>query len=196
MKRVLDVVLSSLGLLVLSPVLCLAALLVRWDSPGPVLFTQRRVGRHFRPFVIYKFRTMWSDNRGPGISVAGDPRITRVGRWLRRTKLDELPQLLNVLKGDMSLVGPRPELPKYVEMFRSEYADILCVRPGLTDPASVKYRNEAILLAAAPDPEEEYVRRILPDKLRLAREYVRGSSLVSDLVLIARTVLHLPAGRR
>lgn len=192
MKRVLDVTLSAAGLVVLSPLLLLAALLVKLDSPGPAVFTQVRVGRRFTPFVIYKFRTMRTD--GPGgrpISVGDDPRITRVGRWLRRTKIDELPQLFNVLKGDMSLVGPRPELPRYVEMFRDDYAEVLQVRPGLTDPASIKYRNEAALLARSAAPETEYVERILPDKIRLAREYVRRASVATDLSLMIRTLAGL-----
>jgi lipopolysaccharide/colanic/teichoic acid biosynthesis glycosyltransferase len=194
MKRAFDVVLSACGLVALAPVIAVAAVLVKIDSPGPAFFTQERIGRRFRPFVIYKLRTMSADRRaGRPISVSGDARITRVGRVLRRTKIDELPQLYNVLNGDMSLVGPRPELARYVELFRDDYADILEARPGLTDLASIKYRDEAALLARAPDPEAEYVQRILPDKIRLAREYVRRSSVPFDIELIARTVFHIAA---
>jgi lipopolysaccharide/colanic/teichoic acid biosynthesis glycosyltransferase len=190
MKRAFDLVVAAAGLLVLSPVLALAAALVKLDSPGPALFRQIRVGRHFRPFVIVKFRTMAEDGRRDRpLAVGHDPRITRVGRLLRRSKVDELPQLYNVLRGDMSLVGPRPELPRYVDMFRADYAEILQARPGVTDLASIKYRNEAALLAAAADPEAEYVGRILPDKIRLAREYVRRSSMSLDLRVIAQTLL-------
>ncbi len=157
MKRGLDVVVAGAGLLALSPVLAVIAILIKLDSPGRVLFTQVRVGRRFHPFVIYKFRTM---RAGGGlerpITIGNDRRITRVGRVLRHTKLDEIPQLYNVLKGDMSLVGPRPELPQFVERFRSEYAEILEARPGLTDLASIAYRHEAAQLAAAADPEAEY----------------------------------------
>jgi lipopolysaccharide/colanic/teichoic acid biosynthesis glycosyltransferase len=155
-----------------------------------VFFLQRRIGRGFRPFAIYKFRTMVVDapRHGGALTVGDDPRITRMGRILRRTKIDELPQLINVLKGDMSLVGPRPEVPRYVEQFRQRYETILRVRPGITDPASLKYRHESDLLAASADPEDEYVRRILPDKLRMAEEYIAASSLFTDFVLIARTV--------
>src|SRR5262249_55066954 len=155
-----------------SPVLAVAALAVRVDSPGPILFKQQRIGRNFRPFWMYKFRTMVVDapKRGGPLTAGADPRITRVGRWLRKSKIDELPQLVNVLVGDMSLVGPRPEVPKFVELFRDDYAYVLTVRPGLTDPASVKYRDEAALLAGSSDPEREYVERILPDKIALSRE--------------------------
>jgi lipopolysaccharide/colanic/teichoic acid biosynthesis glycosyltransferase len=188
-KRALDLGLAGLGVLVLSPILLATAALVVLDSRGPVFFRQTRVGRGFRPFRIIKFRTMMMDaERGGPLSVGADPRITRVGRSLRRLKLDELPQLFNVIAGDMSLVGPRPEVPEYVERFRGDYADILTVRPGMTDLASLKYRDESALLAAAPDPAAEYVRVILPDKIRLGREYVRRSSVVFDLSLILRTL--------
>jgi lipopolysaccharide/colanic/teichoic acid biosynthesis glycosyltransferase len=154
------------------------------------LFRQTRVGRGFRHFRIMKFRTMVNDAErlGGPLSVGADPRITRVGRALRRLKLDELPQLLNVLAGDMSLVGPRPEVPEYVERFRDEYEEILSIRPGLTDLASLKYRDESALLAAAADPAAEYVRVILPDKIRLGREYVRRASVMLDVSIILRTI--------
>ncbi|MEP6687709.1 MAG: sugar transferase [Gemmatimonadales bacterium] len=188
-KRALDLALAGLGVIVLSPIFLAAATLVALDSRGPVFFRQTRIGRGFRPFRIIKFRTMVLDaERGGALSVGADPRVTRAGRHLRRLKLDELPQLFNVVAGDMSLVGPRPEVPEYVERFRADYADILTVRPGMTDLASLKYRDEAALLATAPDPAAEYVRVILPDKIRLGREYVRRSSVLFDLSLILRTL--------
>jgi lipopolysaccharide/colanic/teichoic acid biosynthesis glycosyltransferase len=192
-KRAFDLLLAGLGLLVISPVFILAALAIKLDSAGPIFFLQERIGRNFRPFSIYKFRTMvvGADRRGGQLTVGSDPRVTRVGRWLRHAKIDELPQLINVLLGDMSLVGPRPEVAKYVEMYHDEYALVLSVRPGLTDPASVKYRDEASMLAASPDPEWEYVHRILPDKVALAREYVARATLSSDLVVLVRTLLRI-----
>jgi lipopolysaccharide/colanic/teichoic acid biosynthesis glycosyltransferase len=191
LKRLFDVSVSGLSIVVLAPVFLAVAAAVRVSSPGPVIFAQQRVGRNFQPFQIYKFRTMYVDApaRGGQLTVgAHDPRITAVGRFLRGTKLDELPQLWNVLLGDMSLVGPRPEVPKYVEMFRDDFADILRVRPGITDPASLKYRREADHLAAAGDPEAEYVRRILPDKIAISKQYLRTSSLVGDAGILLRTV--------
>jgi lipopolysaccharide/colanic/teichoic acid biosynthesis glycosyltransferase len=190
MKRLFDIAAAATGLIVLCPLFAIIAVLIKWDSDGPVFFRQSRIGRHFRPFFIYKFRTMKSHATTTGalLTVGNDPRITRVGRWLRRAKLDELPQLINVLTGDMSLVGPRPEVERYVRLFRSEYAEILQVRPGITDLASLKYRGESALLARSLKPEEEYVTRILPDKLRLAQQYVRELSLGRDVVLIARTL--------
>jgi lipopolysaccharide/colanic/teichoic acid biosynthesis glycosyltransferase len=190
MKRLFDIVAAAAGLIVLCPLFAIIAVLIKWDSDGPVFFRQSRIGRHFRPFFIYKFRTMLSDAPaiGPLLTVGDDPRITRVGRWLRRTKLDELPQVINILTGDMSFVGPRPEVERYVRLFRTEYAEILQVRPGITDLASLKYRAESTLLARSPKPEEEYVTRILPDKLRLGQQYVRELSLGRDVMLIARTL--------
>jgi lipopolysaccharide/colanic/teichoic acid biosynthesis glycosyltransferase len=189
-KRTFDLVLTAVGLVVLSPVLALVAVLVGVGSGRPVLFRQTRVGRGFRRFRIVKFRTMVADAErlGGPLSVGADPRITRVGSALRRLKLDELPQLFNVLAGDMSLVGPRPEVPEYVERFRAEYEEILSLRPGLTDLASLKYRDESALLAGAADPAGEYVRVILPDKIRLGREYVRRASVMLDLSIILRTI--------
>ena len=168
MKRTFDAIVSFLGLVLLSPFLLPVAILIKLDSPGPVLFRQQRIGKGFRPFFICKFRTMLQDPCGPGrlITVGDDPRITRVGRWLRKTKIDELPQLFNVLKGEMSFVGPRPEVPKYVQVFHRDYEDILRVRPGITDLASLKYRDEAYLLQKAENPEEEYVSHVLPDKIK------------------------------
>ena len=193
MKRTFDAVVSFLGLVLLSPFLLPVAILIKLDSPGPVLFRQQRIGKGFRPFFICKFRTMLQDPCGPGrlITIGDDPRITRVGRWLRKTKIDELPQLFNVLKGEMSFVGPRPEVPKYVQVFHRDYEDILRVRPGITDLASLKYRDEAYLLQKAENPEEEYVSHVLPDKIKLAKDYVQRSSLLFDLGLIFKTMFKL-----
>jgi lipopolysaccharide/colanic/teichoic acid biosynthesis glycosyltransferase len=193
MKRTFDALMSFLGLVLLSPFLLPVAILIKLDSPGPVLFRQQRIGKGFRPFFICKFRTMLQDPCGPGrlITIGDDPRITRVGRWLRKTKIDELPQLFNVLKGEMSFVGPRPEVPKYVQVFHRDYEDILRVRPGITDLASLKYRDEAYLLQKAENPEEEYVSHVLPDKIRLAKDYVQRSSLLFDLGLIFKTMFKL-----
>jgi lipopolysaccharide/colanic/teichoic acid biosynthesis glycosyltransferase len=193
MKRAFDMVIACLGLLCLSPLLLPVALLIKLDSPGPALFKQRRVGRGFRPFVIYKFRTMVHDapRKGTAITFSADPRITRVGRILRKTKIDELPQLINVLQGTMSLVGPRPEVPRYVELFRADYAEILRVLPGITDLASIKYRHEAEFLGGFENPEETYVRHVLPEKIKLAKEYVRQSSFLFDIRLILKTLVGL-----
>jgi lipopolysaccharide/colanic/teichoic acid biosynthesis glycosyltransferase len=193
MKRAFDLALASLGLSVLAPLLLLVALLIRLDSSGPVFFRQERIGKHFRPFFIYKFRTMVQDapGRGGPITFGADPRITRVGRVLRRTKLDEFPQLLNVVRGEMSFVGPRPEVRPYVELFREDYQEILQVAPGITDLASLKYRHEAEVLGRAANPEEEYLRSILPDKIALAKEYVRRPSFFLDVSLILKTLTKL-----
>ena len=189
-KRAFDIAVAAIGLVVLSPLVVILAVLIKCESQGPIFFKQRRIGKNFRAFLIYKFRTMEENSElsGPLITIGEDPRITRIGRFLRKAKLDELPQLINVLKGEMSLVGPRPEIPRFVELFRSEYAEILTVRPGITDLASLKYHDEAKLMGQFPNPEEEYLRSILPDKIRLAREYIDRSSIVFDLGLILRTL--------
>lgn len=190
MKRAFDIVAALLGLLILSPFAVVIALLIKLDSSGPVFFRQERMGRGFRPFFIYKFRTMLQDAplKGSEVTSAGDPRITLVGRFLRKTKIDELPQLINVVRGEMSLVGPRPEVRQYVELFRKDYEEILKVQPGITDLSSLKYQDEAVLLGKYANPEAEYVRRVLPDKINLAKEYLRHSSLFFDFLLILKTV--------
>lgn len=192
-KRVYDVIIALFGLLVTWPLWPFLALLIKLDSPGPVLFRQTRVGKGLRRFSIYKFRTMVHDAaaQGTALAIEEDARVTRVGRFLRKTKLDELPQLFNVLKGDMSMVGPRPEVPRYVELFRAEFSEILRVRPGLTDLASLKYIDEATILQRAGHPESEYCRTILPEKIRLAKLYVHHASLLLDLAIIAQTCLRL-----
>lgn len=189
-KRTFDIIVAGLALMVLWPAMLLIAMAIRLTSPGPVLYRQTRMGQGLKPFAILKFRTMVvdADKLGLPLTAGADPRITPIGRFLRKSKLDELPQLINVVKGDMSIVGPRPEVPKYVELFPQEFAEILQLRPGLTDLASIKYRDEAALLAAAADPEHEYQTRVLPDKLELARQYVEHSSLRLDVWLILRTI--------
>ena len=196
-KRLLDLASSFLGLICLLPLLVVIAFLVKATSPGPVFFRQERMGHGFRPFRIFKFRTMVQDapQLGGQITSGKDPRITRVGHILRKTKIDELPQLFNVLKGEMSLVGPRPEVFRYVEMFRDDYEEILQVRPGITDLASIEYRDEADVLAEADDPEAEYVCRVLPEKIRLAKEYVQRASFWLDVTIILKTLLKLCGDR-
>ncbi len=196
-KRTFDLSAAVAGLLCLSPLFIVVAALIKMDSGGSVFFTQERVGRGFRSFRIYKFRTMVRDapREGGPITFGDDPRITKIGRVLRRTKIDELPQLINVLIGEMSVVGPRPEVRQYVDYFRHDYEQILTVRPGITDLASVKFRDEAAILGALPNPEEMYLTSILPQKLRLGKEYVRGSSLALDLTVIFKTLAAL-IGRR
>ncbi|MCX2865112.1 sugar transferase [Paucibacter sp. PLA-PC-4] len=191
LKRLVDILLSTLGLALLALPLLAIALWVKLDSRGPVLFRQQRVGRFGRPFMIHKFRTMAVDApaRGPQITVGADPRITRAGQVLRRSKLDELPQLWDVLRGAMSLVGPRPEVPKYVALYPDEMRELLLsVRPGITDLASLQYRDESAVLAAAADPERAYVEQVLPAKLALSSRYVREATLLGDLRLILATL--------
>lgn len=196
-KRVFDLAIASLGLLLISPLLLLIALAIKLDSPGPVFYRQERIGRRGRPFRIHKFRTMRHGAAGAQITVGADARITRVGAFLRRTKLDELAQLLDVLEGTMSLVGPRPEVPRYVAMYPATLRDkVLSVRPGITDIASIEYRQESELLARAADPEREYVEVVMPAKLKLAAAYVDQASLATDLRLILRTLGVLVDGLR
>jgi lipopolysaccharide/colanic/teichoic acid biosynthesis glycosyltransferase len=193
-KRVFDLIVAGAGFVVLVPVLAVIALAVAVSSPGPVLFRQQRVGLHGRPFAILKFRTMTHapEGQGPLVTAAGDRRITPVGRVLRATKLDELPQLWNVVRGDMSLVGPRPEVPKYVAQYPPGVAEkVLSVRPGITDEASILYRDEAEILARAADPERAYVEEVLPRKLELYLRYAQRHSLAGDVGILFRTVASL-----
>ena len=194
LKRAIDVFGAALGLLLLAPVLMVIGVLVRVDSPGPVFFRQERVGHYGRTFRIHKFRTMVSDapSRGAAITAGGDPRITRTGRWLRRYKLDELPQLFDVLAGDMSLVGPRPEVPRYVAAYPHDMrVRILSVRPGMTDNASLEFIHENDLLAGTADPEREYLEKILPVKLRYYLDYVEHRSVYRDVSILLRTVARI-----
>lgn len=193
MKRVFDVVASGLGLLVLSPFFLVLAVWIKSDSAGPVFYRQIRVGRYNRDFRLFKFRSMrvGSDKKGL-ITVGGrDPRVTCSGYFIRKYKLDELPQLINVLLGDMSLVGPRPEVRKYVEMYTREQLHVLDVRPGITDMASIRYRNENELLAEAEDPEAFYIKVVMPDKLKINLEYVAKQSFGFDMKLIFKTIVEI-----
>ena len=188
-KRLFDVLVAMLALVALSPLLVAIAIWIKLDSAGPVFFRQERVGRHGRIFRIHKFRTMQADAGGPLLTVGEDRRVTRAGARLRRAKLDELPQLLDVIAGHMSLVGPRPEVPRYVALYPPELrAKVLSVRPGITDAASIEYRRESELLARAPDPEREYVEVVLPEKLRAAARYVDRMSLATDLRVLGATL--------
>lgn len=194
LKRCIDITLSALVLLLSSPILILVAVAVWLDSGKPILFRQRRVGLRFRPFDILKFRTMRVQTGGPAITVAGDERVTRAGTFLRLTKLDELPQFWNVLRGDMSLVGPRPEVPQYVELFKERYRKILTVRPGITDLASVRFRDEEQILSRSAKPLSEYTQRILPAKLDLADKYIDTRTVYGDVSILFRTLTSILRG--
>lgn len=192
-KRAFDVVVATGLLLLTGPLWVLAAIAVKLTSRGPVLYRASRVGQYGRPFTLLKFRTMSIDAaaKGPGITATRDPRVTGVGALLRRFKIDELPQLLNVLRGDMSLVGPRPEDPRYVSSYTPEQRLVLDVRPGITSPAAVAYRDEERLIEATDDVETVYLKQILPAKLTLDLDYVRRHSLWLDVVVIAKTIVGL-----
>ncbi|EOR24643.1 sugar transferase [Clostridium sartagoforme AAU1] len=190
-KRIFDFLASMLGILILSPVLLIVAIAIKIDSKGNILFLQKRIGRNGIPFYIYKFRTMVSDAEklGKQITVGKDNRITNVGSILRKYKIDELPQLFNVLKGDMSLVGPRPEVPKYVQMYTESERKVLEVRPGITDLASLRYKDENDILGKVDNPEEYYINVIMKDKLKLNLEYIEKSNLIFDISLIFKTII-------
>ena len=195
-KRAMDIVLSACALAVLWPLLLLIALAIWIDDPSPVFYRQVRVGRNGKTFRIFKFRSMVmdADKKGLAITVGRDSRITRVGAVLRKTKLDELAQLLNVLLGQMSFVGPRPEVPKYVELYTPYQRQVLLVRPGITDYASIAYRNENDLLAGAPNPETMYIEQIMPDKIELNMKYLREISPLADIRLILKTIVAVIKG--
>lgn len=190
MKRIFDVAVSGAGLVMTSPILLAAAIAVKLSSPGPAFYRGPRVGKDGREFLILKLRTMrpGADRQGPAVTAADDPRITAVGRVLRRTKLDELPQLINVLRGEMSLVGPRPEDPKYVALYTPEQRRVLSVRPGITGPTALTFVDEEELLRGA-DAQAVYLAEVMPQKLAVDLEYVDRASLGGDLRLMARTVL-------
>ena len=196
LKRAMDIVVSGCALAVLWPVLLLIALAIKIDDPGPVFYRQVRVGRGGKTFRIYKFRTMVvdADKKGLAITVGRDNRITRVGALLRKTKLDELAQLINVFIGEMSFVGPRPEVPKYVDLYTPYQRQVLLVRPGITDYASIAYRNENDMLAGAEDPENMYIDVIMPDKIELNMKYLREISPIADIRLILSTVIAVVRG--
>ena len=185
LKRGCDVVLASMGLVFLSPLFLISAVLIKLESPGPVLFRQIRVGKGFRNFTLFKFRTMRvAESSGYELTCGNDERITRFGTLLRRTKFDETPQLWNILRGEMSIVGPRPQTPALVESMRDHYAAILCIRPGMTDLASIRFRGESEVLGNVDDPVDYYFRIIMPEKMDLQQHYLQRQSLTFDLWII------------
>ncbi|MFO7879448.1 MAG: sugar transferase [Bacteroidota bacterium] len=189
-KRIFDIIFSLLGLIVLSPFFVLLAFAIVLDSPGGIFYRQIRIGKNEKPFRIYKFRSMrsGSDRKGKLTIGSADRRITKTGRFIRKYKFDEFAQLINVLKGDMSLVGPRPEVPEYVSKYTDEQKKVLKVRPGITDYASIEYSGENDLLASSSDPEKTYIDEVMPAKLELNKKYIRDASLRVDLMLIFRTL--------
>jgi len=197
MKRLFDFSAALVGLIVLAPLLLVIAVAIKLAGPGPAVYAQERMGLKFKPFMLYKFRTMRpdADRDGPSVTSEGDKRITGIGRLLRKFKLDELLQLYNVLKGDMSLVGPRPEVRKYVEMFPDDFKVILSVRPGITDYAAIEYRNEEGILSNHKDPEECYVNEVLPAKIRLYKRYISDNNMLLDVALILRTIAAILVAR-
>jgi lipopolysaccharide/colanic/teichoic acid biosynthesis glycosyltransferase len=193
MKRLFDIFFSFIGLLILLPLFVVVGILIKIDSMGPVFFRQERIGRNFERFAVFKFRTMVADTekRGLPITSSTDKRVTKVGKILRKLKMDELPQLINVLRGDMSLVGPRPEVEKYVELFKKDYSEILKVRPGITDVSSILYKDEEGLLGDQADPESYYMTVVLPQKIRLSQEYLKQCSFSRDMKLMLKTLFRV-----
>jgi lipopolysaccharide/colanic/teichoic acid biosynthesis glycosyltransferase len=188
-KRIFDLVFTTTGSILLSPLLVVIAAFIAAERSGPILYSQERVGLGGRPFRLWKFRTMRPDSDATALlTVDGDERVTPVGRSLRKWKLDELPQLWNVLRGEMSLVGPRPEVSRYVNLYTPEQRRVLDLKPGITDPASLAYRDESVVLRGAADIERLYVEELMPDKIRLNLEYARTASVWSDFVVILRTI--------
>ena len=189
-KIIIDFFFAFIGVLLLVPVFMFLALLIKLTSKGPALFKQTRLGKNFKPFTLYKFRSMIIDapKLGPGVTSADDPRITRVGKFLRKTKLDELPQLINVIKGDMSLVGPRPELTAYINEYKEEYRTVLSIRPGITDYAAIEFRDEENILNNYSDKEKAYLEIVLPKKITLYKKYINKISMVTDLKIILLTL--------
>jgi len=190
MKRLFDVISALVGIIVLSPGLCLIAVLIKMGDGGPVFYRGERVGRGGRLFRIYKFRTMVvnAESMGASSTSEDDPRITRIGKCLRKYKLDELPQLINVLKGEMSIVGPRPQVQWAVDLYSPEEREILCVRPGITDMASIRFANEEEILRGSADPDKDYMEKIHPEKMRMSLEYVRNRSFAGDMKVIGLTI--------
>jgi len=193
LKRLFDIIVSSLGIIILSPFLLLTAVTIKLDSKGPVFFKQTRVGKDEKQFNIYKFRTMVTDaeKQGMQITVGDDPRITKIGRFLRKYKLDEFPQLFNVFIGNMSFVGPRPEVPKYIALYDSKQKSILKVRPGITEEASIKYKDESEILAKSSCPEKTYIEEIMPKKIELNLNYIKNISLLYDISLMLKTIFSI-----
>ena len=197
-KRVFDMVVSLGALTLLSPFLLLISIWIKLTSKGDVFYKQERVGEAFKPFMIYKFRSMIvdADKIGPGVTSGDDPRITKIGKMIRRFKIDELPQLLNVLKGEMSLVGPRPELMKFVESQKEAYKKVLSIKPGITDNASIAYRDEEEIMKQYEDKERAYIEEVLPQKIKLYNEYIDNISFISDCKLILQTLKVVPFAKQ
>ena len=192
LKRVFDIIVSFCGIIILFPLIIIVSILIKITSKGPVLFKQVRVTKNGKLFKIYKFRTMKENSEGnKQITVGKDNRITRIGHILRKTKLDELPQLFNVLKGEMSLVGPRPEVPKYVELYTDEQREILKVPAGITDYASIYFSNESELLGEVENPEEFYIKKIMPYKIELNKKYINEIGIMTDIKIIILTILKI-----
>jgi lipopolysaccharide/colanic/teichoic acid biosynthesis glycosyltransferase len=193
MIRFFDIILSLIGIVILSPLFILIFLLIIFESSGGGIYVQERVGKDFKLFRLYKFRSMCLDADKSGLITIGgkDPRMTRMGVFIRRFKIDELPQLLNVLKGDMSMVGPRPEVRKYVDMYNSDQKKVLSIRPGITDYASIDYVDENVLLGTTDDPEKMYIETIMPDKIRRNMRFVENQTVKEYFKIIFLTVLHI-----
>jgi lipopolysaccharide/colanic/teichoic acid biosynthesis glycosyltransferase len=190
LKRLFDILFSSLGLIVMFPILIFSAIAIKLDSQGPALYRGKRIGRYGKPFRIYKFRTMVinAEELGGPSTANDDPRLTKFGKLIRKYKIDELPQLINVLKGEMSFVGPRPQVPEDVALYTKEEKNILSVLPGITDWASIKYHNEGEILRGTQDPDQAYIEKIRPGKIMLELEYVRNHSFWIDLKILLKTV--------
>jgi lipopolysaccharide/colanic/teichoic acid biosynthesis glycosyltransferase len=192
-KRLFDLIASSIGIILLSPLLLLVCLLILIDAGLPLFYKQKRVGKNNVDFLLFKFRSMKNNSDKKGLLTVGsnDHRITRSGYFLRKYKLDELPQLFNVLKGDMSMVGPRPEVRKYVDLYSEEQKEVLAIKPGITDYASIEYSNENELLAQSPEPEKLYIEEVMPKKLSLNKKYIHSASMATDLKIIAQTIFKI-----
>lgn len=193
LKRGFDFIASTIGFILISPALLIISILIKLTSEGPVLFKQKRVGRYGKEFNILKFRTMVvnAEKLGKQITVGNDSRITKIGAFLRKYKLDELPQLINVIKGDMSLIGPRPEVPKYVALYNENQRKVLDVRPGITDYASIEYRDENSILAKVNNPEEYYINVIMPHKIDLNMKYIEKNNVLIDIGIIFKTIFNI-----
>jgi lipopolysaccharide/colanic/teichoic acid biosynthesis glycosyltransferase len=189
-KRIFDFIASLIGLILLSPFLVIIGVLVKISDKGPVFYRSKRVGQNFKPFYLLKFRTMVvnAEELGPSITKGGDQRITKIGKFLRKYKLDELPQLWNVVKGELSLVGPRPEVEKYISFYKDDYKEILKIRPGITDYAAIKFRNEEEILSQFEDVERAYIEQVLPEKIKLYKIYLKKVGFLTDLEIIFKTL--------
>ena len=192
-KRYFDLILSIPSLIILSPIFLITAILIKLDTSGPIVFSHERAGRDGKPFKLYKFRTMVKDASKKGLSItpANDPRVTKIGKVLRKFKMDEMLQIINVVKGDMSVIGPRPEIKKYTDRFKKDYREILKIKPGMTDYALIAFRNEEKILSKFDDIEEGYIKEVLPEKIKLYRKYMEEMGLLTDVKIFLKTVLEI-----